>query len=271
MQHADIPAGLNLCRQAGWNQVESDWKVFLEFNKDGCFVAEHEGRVVGTATTISYDKRFAWIGMVLVDAQQRRMGIGTRLLNTTIDYVNHLPCIKLDATPAGREVYLKLGFKDEYVLSRYVAENVVYENPSEEVAHVTGEDLDTIIEIDKAVFGAERSVLLKNWMDRQPSCAFIHQGSEAYCFAREGFNYFHLGPIVATNFSTARAVCTAALQQAGTRPLVIDVPHHSAEWLQWLKSVGFREQRTFTRMYLGENIYPGMPLRQFAICGPEFG
>ena len=67
MTKADIPAGLRLKEIAGWNQTAADWKRFLEASPEGCFVAEEDGRVCGTATTISFENRFAWVGMVLVD------------------------------------------------------------------------------------------------------------------------------------------------------------------------------------------------------------
>ena len=34
----DIPAGLRLSREAGWNQLEQDWRMFLEFPNSGGFV-----------------------------------------------------------------------------------------------------------------------------------------------------------------------------------------------------------------------------------------
>lgn len=64
------------------------------------------------------------------------------------------------------------------------------------------------------------------------------------------------------------AACLAA---APERPLVLDSALHSREWLGWLQSNRFREQRPFFRMFLGENRHPGAPERQFAILGPEFG
>src|SRR2546426_12200613 len=76
----DIPAGMRLKEIAGWNQTPADWERFLSASPEGCFVTEVEGRVVGTATTINYEDRFAWIGMVLVDPDYRGRGIGTRLL-----------------------------------------------------------------------------------------------------------------------------------------------------------------------------------------------
>jgi len=77
MTMADIPAGMRLKEIAGWNQTTADWKRFLEASPGGCFAAEEDGRVCGTATTISFENRFAWVGMVLVDPEYRSRGIGT--------------------------------------------------------------------------------------------------------------------------------------------------------------------------------------------------
>lgn len=68
MLKSDIAAGLALCRAAGWNQLEKDWNLFLELAPEGARVAiDEDGKVVGTVTTINYEDRFSWIGMVLVD------------------------------------------------------------------------------------------------------------------------------------------------------------------------------------------------------------
>ena len=39
----DIPLGLRLARQAGWNQTEADWRRFLDLEPEGCFVGELDG------------------------------------------------------------------------------------------------------------------------------------------------------------------------------------------------------------------------------------
>ena len=84
MTKEDIPAGMRLKESAGWNQTAADWSRFLEASPEGCFVAEIDGRVCGTAATISFEKRFAWVGMVLVDPESsdgcssanKRLGYG---------------------------------------------------------------------------------------------------------------------------------------------------------------------------------------------------
>src|SRR5688500_8612226 len=80
LRRQDIPSGLRLCRAAGWNQLASDWELFLECSPEGCHAAiDDSGEVVGTVTTIRYGRAFSWIAMVLVDPRRRREGIGTRL------------------------------------------------------------------------------------------------------------------------------------------------------------------------------------------------
>jgi len=45
MNMRDIPAGLSLCRAAGWNQLARDWELFLQLNSEGCFVAIDDNRL----------------------------------------------------------------------------------------------------------------------------------------------------------------------------------------------------------------------------------
>src|ERR1035438_9940915 len=65
MNASDIEAGLRLCRAVGWNQLESDWRCFLDWNPLGCLVAVRDGVVVGTVATLRFEGRFGWISMVL--------------------------------------------------------------------------------------------------------------------------------------------------------------------------------------------------------------
>src|SRR6516164_8335744 len=101
MTSADIPAGMRLKEISGWNQTADDWQRFLDASHQGCFV---------------------WVGMVLVDPAHRGQGIGTALLEKAIAYLDAagIPAIKLDATPAGKPIYQKLGFLSEYEIERWV-------------------------------------------------------------------------------------------------------------------------------------------------------
>ena len=78
MHMGDIPAGLHLCRLSRWNQLEEDWRAFLDSPDGGGWLAEHEGTAVGTVTFLRYGRRFSWLSMMLVHPDARRAGIGTK-------------------------------------------------------------------------------------------------------------------------------------------------------------------------------------------------
>ena len=110
MRRADIPAGLRLSEAAGWNQTTADWQFFLESNPDGCRVAESgEGNVVATVATMRFGTSLGWIAMVLVDPPHRGKGIGRQLLKEALDVIGEATTARLDATPAGRAVYVPVG------------------------------------------------------------------------------------------------------------------------------------------------------------------
>jgi GNAT superfamily N-acetyltransferase len=276
MVDGDIAAGLSLCRSAGWNQTAEDWQLFLLLSPQGCCVAvDDDGEVRGTVATVRYEDHFSWIGMVLVDPGHQRQGIGIQLLRESLQILSNEDTVKLDATPAGRHIYLQLDFVDEYSISRMEAsEAPAVDIQGFQVRLVREEDLPSLLEFDRKVFGADREPVIRSVFQRSPRLAFLSERNgriEGYCFGRTGHKFTHIGPVVGSDFQSARAVVAAAFQNVGGRPLVIDSPHHSPEWMQWLTSTGFREQRPLIRMYRGTNAHPGIPSKQFAILGPEFG
>src|SRR6266853_292860 len=121
LRESDIPAALRLKELAQWNQTENDWLRLLRLEPSGCFCATMDGDVVATTTTTTYGHELAWIGMVLVDPKLRQLGIATKLMQVAIDYLSKagVSTVKLDATPAGRLVYEKLGFKNESLIERW--------------------------------------------------------------------------------------------------------------------------------------------------------
>jgi GNAT superfamily N-acetyltransferase len=276
MTPADIAAGLELSRAARWNQTEREWEQFLRLSPEGCRVAVMDERVVGTVATARYEDRFAWIGMVLVDAAERGQGIGARLMAEGLDVLKDMPSIRLDATPAGHVVYQKLDFVEEYRLSRM--ETVVSgagltlrRNPARPM---TKDDLPAVAIFDRHVFGADRRLTLEWMFDGAPEYAWIieQRGQIAgYMFGRRGFNFEHMGPVVAHDQQTARSLVSACLNHPAGKSFIIDASHCETGWRSWLESVGFREQRPFIRMFYRDNPYPGLPPKQFGILGPEFG
>jgi len=164
MGEADIPAGMRLKEISGWNQTAEDWGRFLNASPNGCFVAEVDSRVVGTAATICYEDKFAWIGMVLVDPVYRGRGIGTRLLEKTIAFLDEvkIPTMKLDATPLGKPLYEKIGFVTEYEIERLILkrgpEQLSNTQPTDAQRPISNSELEIVMARDSELFGADRII-----------------------------------------------------------------------------------------------------------------
>lgn len=272
MTPRDVSAGMRLKDAARWNQTEEDWQRFLQANPEGCFVAEWNGQVAGTTTTIVYEDRFAWIGMVLVDPELRGRGIGTTLLVHAIRYLDRrkIPCLKLDATPQGRPIYERLGFRAEYEIERRILER----ETGMTLSVGRPEDVSSVLGIDRDVFGADRGRLLSSVASAAPE--FVITARQGYTLSgfglgRKGSQADHLGPWVAWSEAAAREILERFLHRSGRECVFVDIVKNNPWAPALLAEKGFEFSRALTRMFRGENEHPGRPDLLCAILGPEFG
>ena len=274
-------AGFALSTAVGWNQTLADWTYLLGAG-EGVGLTEADGRLVVTAIALPYE-RFAWICMVLVDPGYRRLGLATRVMDEVVSRqvaAGRVP--GLDATPDGREVYRRIGFRDLYRLGRYRAEKVAEKTSgptSDELRQVTSvrpmteTDLDAIASMDRRVFGADRGDLLAHLKDRVPEAALVawHDNEPAgYVVARDGREATQIGPLVAADTSIAMALINTALSNVAG-PVYLDVPDAQTDFVTWLEGRGFALQRPFFRMVQGRDEGFDDPGDLFAMAGPELG
>jgi predicted N-acetyltransferase YhbS len=258
MTHADIPDGLRLCRESNWNQLEDDWRFFLDHGA-AALAVRHES-VVGSVAWLPFGRNFAWLSMMLVDTAERRSGIGSRLMEAALEGLSDVPA-RLDATPAGEPLYRRFGFAGEYELAR-TRITAGQHRPSPRVRAIGPADLPAIFARDREVFGADRSTLLADLCRRAPDLAWI--SDTAYCFGRPGHLYWQIGPVVADSGEAAREIVTHCLAAHDSRTFAVDVPQRP-------DGLAFGMERPFLRMSRGVPRRHGIPEQVFAIAGPEFG
>ncbi len=274
----DVPLGMRLKNQAGWNQTEADWRRFLELEPEGCFVAERNGQPAGTATTCVFDS-VGWIAMVLVDETQRHRGIGSRLVERALAYLQRrgVRTVRLDATPLGRPIYRRLGFVEEYELTRLegtvTAGGGDGANDEQVVEGVAASQMENLIALDRQVTGTDRRRLIER-LARECDDAVGLSVSEGrlpgYVMLRQGSRATQIGPAGALTAEVGRALGNWALRQCAGRPVFIDVPCENGPAIQWAEAAGLVPQRCLTRMCLGEPIHDRRELL-WASSGPEKG
>ncbi len=277
MSSKDIPGGLRLCRQSRWNQLAEDWTELFALAPQGGRVALLKDEIVGSIITLNYENRFTWIGMLLVDPACRGKGVGSELFSLSLRVFPGLSPQRLDATPQGRPVYQRFGFQDEYELMRMQLPAGRRHMPMDtrwSVRSIAAGDLSAVFPWDHQVFGADRKHLLEWAFQQAPEYAWIveEEGNlRGYCFGRHGHHFEQVGPVVADSSEIAILLLSSALSARPDCSFIVDVPCRHGQLRNWLKEIGFADQRPFTRMFLGENRFPGNPENLFAIFGPEFG
>ena len=276
MVSADLPRADELRRIAGWNQRPADWERFLELAPGGCFVAVAGDTIIGTVTTIQYGREVGWVGMLLVHPENRGGGIGKALLMRAVEHLQNekIASIKLDATPLGEGLYRKMGFKDEWALTRYKGTIVGIPNePPCEGLDLTKRDTARLIELDTDAFGIQRPQLLESLLSSAEHAVAVgdQESFQAFGFIRSGSIADYLGPIVAQNWLAASTVILELASRSTQRPVYWDIPAPNKQALSLAQKLGFAPERPLLRMYLGRNDHSGDVTRYFGIADPSLG
>jgi predicted N-acetyltransferase YhbS len=268
-----------LVREANWNQLEADWRIFLDL---GRVYAAHTdaGRIVATAATLPHGDRFAWISMVLVAGDYRRRGLATRLMRRAMDDLAAAGLVAvLDATPDGRAVYRALGFQDSWGFHRLVLRERprVGEIPAAPagvtIRPIADADWPALCAYDAAAFGAERGTVLARLRGRLPAAELVAQRNGrivGFLLGRDGRVAVQVGPLIADDAAVARTLLARALD-ALAAPVFVDLADAKAEVRRWLEARGFSAVRPLTRMLYGRSQRYDDAARTFAVVGPEFG
>lgn len=297
-----------LSSAAHWNQTEDDWRTMLALGHGWGLRCDDAGRDTLVASTLvlpyaaagagraaGEDDGIAWISMVLVLPAWRGRGFAERLLRVALDDLAAARLVPvLDATPAGRPVYAKLGFAEGWSFTRWrrrAAPLSLSSGTGEGAAPAAREGLRPLREddwpaierLDAPAFGASRLPLLHALARRLPQAASVvaragARGEPAgYLLGRDGRTAVQFGPLVADDEATARALLDAAIGPvaalAATRGLdvIADVRDGREALAQWLQQHGFAAERPFTRMVHGGGAAPGEPARIMLPAGAELG
>jgi GNAT superfamily N-acetyltransferase len=267
----DVSGALELCRIAGWNQTQDDWRRLLEYEPMGCFVAERDGQLAATITTTRYGTQLAWVGMMLVHPEFRRRGIATALLQHGLAYLRArgVLCIKLDATPAGRPLYERLGFRGEWNFRRWHREGK--DDRDLEVTcggtrPVKCELHDDIQTLDIEAFGCDRTDFLRHLSTTSKT----RMHPQGFGMLRRGHLASYLGPITARTAAVARDIVNGLLDDV-SETVFWDLPQPNEHAVRLAQSLGFQPTRDLTRMWTGPQLVSANVQLQYAIADPGTG
>jgi GNAT superfamily N-acetyltransferase len=263
LSEADLPRAGALSALVGWNQNAADWRFFLDHGATRALDDGDPACLAATAAVLPFGGDIAWISMVLVRPDRRREGLATDLMRWAI---GQAPRAALDATPAGREVYRRLGFSDVFGFTRWRLHGVPVA-PPRGVRPLREADWPALLALDHSAFGAPRESLLRGFAARLPQAAWIAEDG-SFALGRDGLRLPQIGPVIARDAGTALALIAAAREAIG--PCLLDLHDEATAIAAALDSAQGERLRPFTRMTRGATL-PGHSCQLFAMAGPEFG
>ena len=204
MQPTDLDFCVENVTREGWlSETRETFEMFLAHDRDGCFVAEDRDEPIGICVATAYETS-GFLGELIVIPERRGHSIGHQLMEHAIGYLQSCGCasIYLDGDLPAIPLYERLGFRTLCDSLRFVGRVKAQAHTS--MRPLAASDLPAIYRLDREVFGADRSFLIRHRFQQYPALA---RGLEregrivGYIMGQSGHEVISVGPWVADSSS----------------------------------------------------------------------
>ncbi|MEO3892255.1 GNAT family N-acetyltransferase [Nonomuraea sp. B5E05] len=242
----DLSQCLKLAQDRDWPAEEHKWRLLLEigdvYGIDDPDASERDpaGRLAGTVISTPYGTQLTFISMVLVAKRHQRRGIGGRMMRHALRH-SGTDAARLTATPYGRHLYARLGFRGVGTVSTFTG------IPARTMANVgeaasrlaTPADLPAIAALDQVAFGAPRTSLVSALPSFCSSLRVVQgpSGIAGYGGAWKSLDRTTIGPVIADDIAAARTlIADLAADVPGT--IRVDIDERHAGLISWVEQHG---------------------------------
>jgi GNAT superfamily N-acetyltransferase len=272
----DLRRCVALSVDRGWSPERATWALLL-----GCAAASgvdapdgavpRRGRLAGAVVLTRWGPDLASVGMMLVATRYARRGLGRALMEHLLAEAGGDATVMLFATDMGRPLYEKLGFlpvrRNVSFVGTFRPGRVDvgagalpgFTRPAAEA------DLPSILAVDRAAFGADRSRVLTRLPGFAEHLAVLEtdQGISGYAAAWRNLpSSAIIGPVVAPDAEAAkRLIADLAAKVRGT--IRLDLDPDRPELPAWAHARGLEPVSRTTVMARGELADRGTPDRLF--------
>jgi ribosomal protein S18 acetylase RimI-like enzyme len=286
----DLRHCVRLSVDRGWLPERAKWSLLLEVSEvfgidapdGGDGAGSGDGALAGAVVLTRYGADLASVGMMLVAARYGRMGLGRALMEHLLAEAGDAT-VTLFATDLGKPLYDKLGFRTirrsaaftgPFRADPFLAEPAVTtattvttgmaDNSKMRTRPAAAADMTSIIDVDKAAFGADRSRLLRRLPAFAGQLLVLETGRGVAGFAAAWQNHTStvIGPVVAPDGAAARRLIGDLA--AGIRGQVrLDLDPDRPELPPWAVRHGLQPAGLNAVMAYGDRPPPGDPARLF--------
>jgi len=231
----DAPLLLELSESIGWPHEIGDWQTTLAASQ----VFGHratDGKILSSSSIYQFGPTLAALAVVLVREEFRRQGLARAAVLQCLDQVPGVPQM-LVATPFGQPLYESLGFKIAEQIVRLIAAEGTSLPVTGAIKPMTDADLPRVFDLDRAIYQADRSLVLRHrWVQAEGGVMLADGSGYAWKIPQRGG--LVLGPVVATSPQDA-ANLVAHLTADFPGRIKIEVPERHTKLMTTLTGAGF--------------------------------
>jgi GNAT superfamily N-acetyltransferase len=229
-----------------WSPEEEKWRFLLTAG-EGYGLDAPDGGLAAAFVLTRYGTELAAVSMVLVAERFGRQGVGERLMRYALEECGDATAF-LCATSIGRPVYERVGFEVDGMVTAYRGRYKHAGGPA-----VALRPLNGVEDLDREVFGADRSGLLKLLPDFAER-AYATADGTGYAAAWRNGATLMVGPVIAGDLDTAAALIDAVVGD-DTGPVRLDTADPAMDEL--VRACGLETYFQVVTMTYGGRQLPG--------------
>jgi len=202
MRPDDLDFAYGCTVSVGWSGEGKDvFRIFLEHDPRSCLIAEVDGRRAGICVATRYLNN-GFIGEMIVIPEMRIFGIGRHLFQRALDTLSAqgISSIYLDGDLNAVPFYESAGFKKICRSLRFKGKVRGKRHPG--IRRAQPADIDRICQLDRDLFGDDRSFFLRARAARYPELCLVQEEQNrlsGYILAMPGQGLTAVGPWAALN------------------------------------------------------------------------
>ena len=273
MTPEDLEGLIALGATIDWQMIPENWLFTLRSFPRHSFVAEKDGRIIGSAVSYHYPPETAVISKVIVAHPFRRIGIAGNLIRRLMNSYPAGTSFTLDSSPHGTELYRKLGFTNSDFPGIRKLRTFDFKLPpqdsGEQALPLAASDLPEILRMDHEISGLNRAAVLEEYFSTAPELAFkmVKQGKlTGFCLGNRSGICREVCPLIAGDAADAKRLFRKAVEADSNHGIILDVPEIHNDFLDFLHAGSMTELMPLIRMQKG-NLPKFNPDHYFSLLG----
>lgn len=260
MPRHELDLAIEAAAREGWNPGLADAECFWAIDPSGFFVGTLDGKVVGRASAVIYDDRFAFCGLYVVEPEFRDRGFGLAITEARLRHIGNRNA-GLDGVTTMVEKYGRLGYRAVHRSIRHAFTPRERVEPDAGIVNAMSVPFETLVEYDARHFPARRPGFLAKWISQPGTAALVFvEGSAVggYGVIRACRTGHKIGPLFAEDERVAGSLFAALCNHGVGYPVYMDVPEPNRSGMSLASRRGMAPEFECIRMYLRGD--PGLPL-----------